>query len=103
MRRRLIGNGIRPDTAFEKFRQQLRRIADQANRCRLTVRNGPVDERERCIERVRASIEIAGLESLVDTIGLALDRQHRRAGHCRRKRLCAAHATQSRRQNPTAR
>ena len=58
--------------------------------------------RERLVEVLRLPVDVAGLEAHLDAARLALDREHRGAGHRRRQRLRAAHAAEAGGQDPFA-
>ena len=109
--RRVVGGGLVGDErrfrpagarALEDLGQDLRRVAEQADRHRTLFRARFPDDRKRLVERVGALVEVAGLDAHVDARGLALDREHRGAGHRRRKRLGAAHAAEPGGENPLA-
>ncbi len=89
--------------ASDQFRQDLRRVADQADAHRLLRRAGFTDDRQRIVEVLRLPVEVTRAQAHFDARRLALDGEHRRARHRRRERLRAAHAAQSRRQNPLVR
>ena len=57
-------------------------------------------DRERVVEVLRLPVEVARREAHLDPALLALDREHRCAGHRRRQRLRAAHPAQPGGQDP---
>ena len=99
VRRGLVGQRVRPDPAPHHLRQDLRRIAEQADRDRLV---GGADHLQRLVDAGRALVEIARLQPLRDPALLAFDRDAMRPGHHRRERLRAAHAAEARGQDPFA-
>ena len=104
VRGRLVGDHVRPHAAPHKLRQDLRGIAEQArptagaSSARASSMIASASSRS-----LRLPVEIARGEAHLDAALLALDREHRRAGHRRRQRLRAAHAAESRGQDPADR
>ena len=102
MRRGLIGDDVGPYAAPDQLGENLRRIAEHADRESLSLAAGLVDHGQRLVEILRLLIEVAGLESHLDTRGLALDREQRGARHGGGQRLCAAHAAETGGEDPSA-
>ena len=102
VRRGLVGHRVRAHAAPQHLRQQLRRVAEQADRDRLALARRTCDQLECLVERFDADVEIARLEPLLDAVAAALDREHRGAGHGRRERLRATHAAEARGEDPLA-
>ena len=99
VRRGLVGQRVGLDPALHHFGQDLRGIAEQADRDRHRTLAQHV---QRLVDRGRAPVEIAGLEPLRDAAFLAFDGDAMRAGHDRGERLRAAHAAEPRGQDPAA-
>ena len=95
VRRRLIGDHVGPHSAPDELRQDLRRVAEEADGHRAPGRARVADDRERVVEILRLAIEITGCEPHLDPALLAFDREHRRPRHRGRQRLRAAHAAQT--------
>ena len=102
MRGRLIGHRIGTHPAPQQLRHDLRRVSEHRHRHRDLRALRFVDDGEGFVERVSAPIEVTRLQALFDPRGIALDGEHRRAGHRRGERLRAAHAAQARGENPLA-
>ena len=66
VRRRLIGDHVGPHAAPDEFRQDLRRVAEQADGDRAPCRARVADDRERVVEIRRLAIEITGCEPHLD-------------------------------------
>ncbi|CAN0622259.1 protein of unknown function [Burkholderia multivorans] len=103
VRARLVGHAVRRDAARDDFREHVGCVPEQADRHRLAAALRVFDHRERFVERRRLLVDVAGLQAEVDARLVALDRDHREAGHRRRQRLRAAHAAKTARQDPAAR
>jgi hypothetical protein len=102
VRRGLVGNDIGTNAATDEFREDFRRIADQADGFRL-ARLGPlVDQRQRLIERMRLRIDITGAQAEIDAGFIAFDGKAAGAGHDGGERLCATHAAETAGENPLA-
>ena len=102
VRRCLVGHGIGPHAASNQLGKNLGRVAEQADRNGFAVARRRLDHRQRVVERIGTRVQISGFEALLDTVGLALDSEHRRSGHRCRQRLSAAHAAESGGQDPAA-
>ncbi len=102
VRRGLVGDGIRTHAPPQHLRQHFRRIAEQSDRDRFSVSPGAREDLERFVQCLRAGVEIARVETLLDAVGPAFDREHRRARHRGRERLRAAHAAEPCREDPLA-
>src|SRR5690606_21907188 len=91
-----------PHAAADEIGKYLGGIAEHANRDRLLLLAGLVDNGQRLIEVLRLHIEIAGAQPHLDAARLTFDREQRRTRHGRGQRLRAAHAAQTRGENPFA-
>jgi len=67
-------------------------IAKQADRDRRPALCGLRHERKRLLKRTGLPVEVTPAQPHLDAARLALDREHRCACHCRRKRLGAPEA-----------
>ena len=99
----LVGDDVRPDATAHQFGKNIGGIAEQADRDRLLALRRLRHDRERLIKRAGLPVEVTGAQPHLDAARLALDREHRRTGHRRGKRLGAAHAAETRGQDPLAR
>ena len=61
---------------------------------------GVLDHRQRLVERGGLEVDVAGGQAEIDPALVALDRQHREAGHGRGQGLRAAHAAEAAGQDP---
>ena len=98
----LIGQQVGPHAAPEEFGKDLARVAQQAHGHRSFLFARAADQRERFVDVVGGVIEVAGLQPHVDARALAFDGQAGRARHHRRQRLRAAHAAETRGEQPAA-
>ena len=103
MRRGLIGDDVGPHAAPHQLGEDLGGIAEQADRHRLPLSRGALDDRQRLVEAAGLQVEIARAQPHLDRDGLAFDREQRGARHGRRERLRAAHAAEAGGQDPLAR
>ena len=103
VRRGLVGDDVGPDAAPHQFGHDLGRVAEERDRDGLARLGRPVDDRKRVVEVFGGDVDVAGAQAEFDAGGAAFDREHRRAGECRRERLRPAHAAQARGQDPLAR
>jgi hypothetical protein len=95
VRGRLVGDHVGAHAAPDQLGKDLRRVADEPDRARLARFAGGANARERVVEVARLLVEVARRKPHRDARRLALDREHRRAGHRRGERLRAAHAAQA--------
>ena len=100
MRRGLVSDHVRPDAAFDEFRQDIRRIAEQPDRNRLATTGVIFHQRQRFVEIPGLPVEVARAQAEIDARLLAFDIERHHAGHRGCQRLCAAHAAEPRRQYP---
>ena len=103
MRAGLIGDDVWPYAATHQLGKNIGGIAEQADRDRFLALCRLRHDRERLIKRARLPVEVTGAQPHLDAARLAFDREHRRSGHRRGKRLGAAHAAEPCRQDPLAR
>ncbi len=102
MRAGLVGDDVGLDAAADQLRENLRGIAEQADRDRLLRPRGLRHDRERLVERCGLAIEIAGAQAHLDAARLAFDREHRGSGHGRGQRLRSTHAAKAGGEDPLA-
>ena len=102
MRRGLIGDDVGPHAPAHELREDIRRVAEDADRDGLLLAAGALDDLERLVERGGLLVEIARAQAHLDARGLAFDGKQRRPSHGRRERLRAAHAAEPRGQDPFA-
>src|SRR3546814_5819801 len=76
--------------------------SEQADRHRLALGARFADDRQRLVQAVGRAVEVAGLEAPLDPARLALDGEHRGAGHGSGQRLGATHAAEPGGQDPFA-
>ena len=100
MRGGLVGHRMRPHAAPVDFGENIRRIAEQADRDR---RFGVRHDLQRLIQTIGLPVDIAGAQPHFDARWLAFNRKAACARHRRGQRLCAAHAAQPAGQDPFAR
>ena len=96
----LVGDHVRPHAAPDELRKHIGGIAEQADRDRLAIAAGRLDDGERLVERIGAPVEIAGLQAHLDAARLTFHREHRGAREGRGKRLGAAHAAEAAGEDP---
>ena len=80
----------------------VRRVAQQTNGNRSSFAVGFFNKVQRVIHIVGPRIQIAGLESELDGLAVALDRNHGETAHRGGERLSATHAAQPGSKNPAA-
>ena len=100
MRAGLVGDDVGDDAAADQLREDLRRVAQQADGDRPLLRARRADHRQRGVEVVGAVVEVAGLQPLLDARRPAFDREHGRAGEDAGQRLRPAHAAEPAGQDP---
>ena len=103
VRRRLVGQTIRPHAPAQQLGQHVGGIAEQRHRDRFVFLGRLADDRQRIVEVLGLHVDIAGAQAELDAAGTALDREARGAGHGRGHWLRPAHAAQPRGQDPAAR
>ena len=86
--------------AAHQLGQHLGGVAQQGNRHRFFGRRVVRDHGQGFVDVLGLLVHIAGAQTEVDAALLALDVQRTGPGQCGSQGLCAAHATQARRQNP---
>ena len=91
----LIGDDVGNDAALQQLPIDRRGVAEQADRNRLALAPGRLDDCQRLVEVVARAVEIAGPPAELDLARLDLDADDRGARHGRGQRLRAAHAAQS--------
>ncbi len=94
MRRGLVRHRVGPDAAPDELGQDLRRIAQHADRERRARAARVFNEGKPVVERFGRHVEIAGPEPRLDPAGPAFDREAGGTGHGRGQRLRPAHAAQ---------
>ncbi len=102
VRRGLIGHRIRAHPAPQQLGDNLGRVPDDPDRHGDLRALRLLDQRERFVERRRVLVEVARRQAFLDARRIALDREHRRAGHRRGERLRAAHPAQAGGEDPLA-
>src|SRR6185437_8473563 len=89
VRGRLVGDEIRLDAATYDLRQQLGRIAEQADRYGLALRRIAGNARQRVVEIAGLLVEIARAQACIDPALLTFDVERASAGERCRERLRA--------------
>ena len=102
MRGCLVGDDVGLYAQPDELRQHFRRVAEEPDRDRFAFPGRALDDRQRFLEVLRRDVEITGAQAELEARGPAFDREQRSARHRRRQRLRAAHAAQSRSQDPFA-
>ena len=92
VRRSLIGENVGHHAAFGKLGNDVRAIADQPDRNVFFFADGIFQNAQRLVERGDEKIAVAGLEALLDALGIDVNPKKRRAGHGSRQRLRASHS-----------
>jgi hypothetical protein len=91
MRGGLVGEDIRHDAAFDQLRNDIGAVADQADGDGFLFADGVLEDTERLVERVDHEVAVAGLEALLDALGVDVNAKECRAGHRRSEGLRATH------------
>ena len=105
MCRSLVGDQVGLHSAIlstlDQFRQNLCRIAKQADGHRFATLAMVFDQSQRVVQIARLFVQVARAQAKIDARLLAFNIQRDRARKRRRQRLRAAHAAQTSGQNPT--
>ena len=92
VRRSLVGKNVRQHAALGQLRNHVGAVSHQPDGDGFFLAHGILHDAQRFIQRVDHEVAIAGLQALLDALGIDLDSQEARAGHRGRQRLSAAHA-----------
>ena len=92
VRRSLIGENVRDHAAIGEFRNDVGAIADQSDGDIFFFADGILQNAQRLIERGDHEIAVAGLQALLDALGIDVNSQKSRAGHGCGQRLSSAHS-----------
>ena len=95
VRRRLVGQHVRDDTAAREFGKDVGGIRLQGDGACLAGGSIPVDPCQRLIERLHVFVDVPGREPALDTRRIDLDHQRDPFVHRHGERLGAAHAAES--------
>ena len=98
----LIRDDVGGHAASHELGQNIRGVANKADRKRSSSGLCLTNPADRFVERCRHATTVARGESLLDSSGIDLDAQDRRTLHRSGQRLGATHSTQSRRQDKPA-
>ena len=102
VRRRLVGDQVGKDAPSHELREDVRGVAENRDRLCLTRPRPAFDHRQRFVQRSGLLVHVAGANSEVDAVRVALHRQAAGAGHHRRERLRPSHAPESGGQDPAS-
>ena len=92
---RLVGDEIGREPTREQVREDLRAVADEADRHGLARRTRLVDPAERLVEVVGLAVEVPSLDAALDPRRVDLDAQRDAAVHRDGERLRPAHPAQA--------
>jgi hypothetical protein len=98
----LVGQNVRNDAALSQFRNHVRAIPDEPDGNIFLFANRILQDAQRFIERGDHEIAVAGLEALLDALGIDVDAEKRRASHRCSKWLSSAHAAHAATHNQLA-
>ena len=102
MRGSLVGQNVGDDAALGQFRNHVRAISHQPDGNIFFLAHGIFQNAQRFVERRDHEVEIAGLQPLLDALGIDINSQKRRAGHGRGHGLRSAHSAHSAADNQLA-
>ena len=88
----LIGENVGNDAALGQLRNDVGAVADQPDRNVFFLAHGVLQDAQRFVERVDHEVAVAGLQALLDALGIDVDAEESRASHGRRQRLRSTHA-----------
>ena len=101
--RGLVGHDVRHDAAREQLLEDLRRVADEADRATVALALRLLDLAQRRVEIGRHEVEVARLDATLEMLRVDVDDQADAVVHRDREGLRAAHAaTAGREHEPTA-
>ena len=103
MRGGLVGQDVGAHVTLQQVRQNIGRVAEQADRKRCLGFAAPFDDGQRLIEVFGLHVEILGAQAHLDAARLAFDGEARGPRHDGGERLRATHAAEARGQDPLAR
>ena len=89
----LVGEDVGDDAALGEFRNDVGAIADESDRNVFFLAHRVLQDAQSFVERGDHEVAVAGLEPLLDALGIDVDAEKRRAGHGGGQRLGAAHAS----------
>ena len=91
---RLVGDDVGGHVQLDQAGQHLGRVAQQPDRQRVPLVPGGLGPGQRVVEVVGGHVEVAGLQTAPDPVGVDLDHDRHAAVHRHRQRLGAPHTPQ---------
>ena len=92
MRRSLIGQNVGDDATLGEFRNHVRAIPDEPDGNIFFLADGVLQDAQRFVESGDHEVAVAGLQTLLDALGIDVDAEKSRARHGRCERLGSAHS-----------